>query len=123
MESIAAQFINQYYGVLDGENRNILSNIYLDDSVLKWDDSTYRGTKKIVDFFKRAPMMNHENDSIKARVNQDGTVDVKVTGKVLMDWKKAYSFTETFRLVRKSYDLGFDIMEQTFTKESLGKDD
>ncbi|KAF8283401.1 hypothetical protein DL93DRAFT_2103755 [Clavulina sp. PMI_390] len=90
MEEAAADFIKNYYTILDSSKRRTLENYYDVNAVLKWNYISYNGRMPIIMFLTGLPTMKHQIDSIKTKVDDD-VVTVEVIGKVAVGYSSLLS--------------------------------
>ncbi|KAF8305442.1 NTF2-like protein [Clavulina sp. PMI_390] len=115
MEEAAADFVKQYYQIMDSSKRRTLENYYDPNAVLRWNYISYSGPMAIIRFLTGLPTTEHQLDSIKA--NADGDVwTVEVIGKVALGSGGSQPpFKETFTMAPTDTEGCFSIKQQVFT--------
>jgi hypothetical protein len=100
-EEVAKQFVTFYYSQFDGD-RNQLSALYRDSSMLTFESSASLGVGSIVEKLVSLPFqkVKHEVGTMDAQPSVNGGVLVLVTGQLLVDEEqRPMNYTQTFQLM------------------------
>ncbi|KXJ89727.1 hypothetical protein Micbo1qcDRAFT_165069 [Microdochium bolleyi] len=100
-EEIAKQFVEFYYNQFDSD-RNQLSALYRDGSMLTFESSASLGVGAIVEKLVGLPFqkVKHQVSTLDAQPSVSGGVLVLVTGQLLVDEEqRPMNYTQTFQLM------------------------
>ncbi|KAL2046322.1 hypothetical protein N7G274_001769 [Stereocaulon virgatum] len=101
-QTIARQFVEFYYNTFDSD-RNKLSALYRDNSMLTFETDAKLGTKNILDKLTGLPFnsVKHQVATLDAQPsNESGGILVMVTGALLVDEEqRPMNYTQIFQLL------------------------
>ncbi|KAI2628455.1 nuclear transport factor 2 [Hypoxylon sp. NC1633] len=102
LEDIATLFVQYYYNQFD-QDRQGLSTLYRDGSMLTFESASFRGTPSIIDKLKTLPFQQIKHQ-VSTMDPQPGVapdhIMVLVTGQLLVDEEqRPMSYTQSFYLV------------------------
>ncbi|RYP15158.1 hypothetical protein DL765_005897 [Monosporascus sp. GIB2] len=102
---VAKQFVDYYYQQFDSDRQN-LSTLYRDNSMLTFEREPYLGTANIVGKLVGMPFKTvmHQVETFDAQPGVDGGLLVLVTGRLLVDRDvdpdaRPMSYTQAFQLL------------------------
>ncbi|KAL4896960.1 hypothetical protein BDV59DRAFT_82246 [Aspergillus ambiguus] len=101
-QNIAQQFVTFYYQTFDS-NRQGLSGLYRDQSMLTFETTSVQGTAGIIEKLTTLPFqkVQHQVGTLDAQPsNTEGGILVMVTGALLVDEEQnPMKYTQTFQLL------------------------
>lgn len=116
-KNLAGAFAQHYYDTFD-VNRGNLANLYVDVSILQFENDTVMGKDAIVKKLVGLPMrtVKHVVTTVDGQPTIDSGIIIHVLGQLKCDEDQPHSFSETFHLKKDASNPAgsFVILNQVF---------
>ena len=113
-KTVATAFAEHYYNAFD-TNRGSLANLYVDVSILQFENETVMGKDAIIKKLVSLPMrtVKHIVTTVDGQPTIDGGIVIHVLGQLKADDDTPHSFSETFHL-KKDASSTYVILNEVF---------
>ena len=96
-QGVGQQFVEHYYKTLDS-NRDVLSSLYQENSMLSFEGDQFLGTGPIMEKLGGMPALAHQINTQDYQPTVNEGIIAFVTGQLTIDGGNAMNYTQVFHL-------------------------
>jgi len=113
-EDIGKAFLQHYYNLFDGPERQSLMNLYQDHSMFTFEGDKLQGRNNIMQKLLSLGHVKHNINTMDAQPTVGGGIIVFVSGKLQIDSNQPLQFSQVFSLMPVQGTAGFFVLNDVF---------